>query len=231
MDIATFTRIVEHARTHEKHLGLPEGFLERLMDEDDWSFVIKLHASLEAAVTNVLTRCVDNYALEPVFRKLELSRAETGKMAFADAFGLTDHMEKRYIRALSELRNILVHDVSKVTFDFQTYVQSLDTQQRRKFVKAFCLGNEDGESESTLKSPKIVMWRSTICIIAMLQLRAKRQELVRENSALDGKMIELYHKTSDLDSKLSINTKEIGEIMVRLEGDELVKAVKQFFGK
>ena len=36
-------------------LGLPEGFYNNLLNEDDWSFVIKLSALFEAAATHVLT--------------------------------------------------------------------------------------------------------------------------------------------------------------------------------
>ena len=38
----------------ERRLGLPEGFYERLVREDDWSFVIKLNALFEAACTHAL---------------------------------------------------------------------------------------------------------------------------------------------------------------------------------
>jgi hypothetical protein len=33
----------------EKDLGLPRGFCFRLRHEDDWSFVVKLHALIESA--------------------------------------------------------------------------------------------------------------------------------------------------------------------------------------
>ncbi len=38
----------------EIDLHLPSGFVMRLLDEDDWSFVIKLHALFEAALTCAL---------------------------------------------------------------------------------------------------------------------------------------------------------------------------------
>jgi hypothetical protein len=43
----------------ELDLGLPKGFCVKLIEEDDWSFVIKLHALLENAVSELITRaCV-----------------------------------------------------------------------------------------------------------------------------------------------------------------------------
>ncbi len=38
----------------ERRIGLPEGFFAHLLDENDWSFIIKLHALFEAACTHML---------------------------------------------------------------------------------------------------------------------------------------------------------------------------------
>ena len=40
----------------ESELNLPPQFLERLRLEDDWSFVIKTHALVEAAVSHQLSQ-------------------------------------------------------------------------------------------------------------------------------------------------------------------------------
>ncbi len=42
----------------ELDLGLPKGFCIKLLEEDDWSFVIKLHALLESAVGGIDYPCV-----------------------------------------------------------------------------------------------------------------------------------------------------------------------------
>ena len=39
----------------ESNIGVEQGFFDRLLHEDDWSFVIKLHAVFEAVVTHLLT--------------------------------------------------------------------------------------------------------------------------------------------------------------------------------
>ena len=38
----------------EKKLGVPSGFVKKLLDEDDWSFIIKLHALFEASCAHLL---------------------------------------------------------------------------------------------------------------------------------------------------------------------------------
>lgn len=56
--------------------------MEKLLDEDDWSFIIKLHALMEAAIAYLLTQHFDDDRLSGVFEYLELSDAGKGKIAF-----------------------------------------------------------------------------------------------------------------------------------------------------
>jgi len=42
----------------EKNCGSPTGFCLTLFEEDDWSFVINLHALLESAISQLLTHAV-----------------------------------------------------------------------------------------------------------------------------------------------------------------------------
>jgi hypothetical protein len=122
----------------ENQLGLPAGFLKGLYDhEDDWSFVIKTHAFLEAALTHLLADHLGKEDLLPVFAYLETSNVRTGKLAFVKAFDLLDKGARRFIHTLSELRNDLVHEISNVRFTFATYVDSLSDRERKEFIGAF----------------------------------------------------------------------------------------------
>ncbi|MFN8497744.1 MAG: hypothetical protein U0641_07800 [Anaerolineae bacterium] len=120
-----------------ENLALPQGFLRGLLDEDDWSFVIKAHSFVEAALTHLLVVHFGNPALEPIFAQLQTSNPRTGKLAFIEACGLLDKPARRFVHSLSELRNHLVHDVSNVSFAFPTYVASMSDRQRKDFLKAF----------------------------------------------------------------------------------------------
>jgi len=122
----------------ENQLGLPTGFLRSLYDhEDDWSFVIKSHAFLEAALTHLLADHLGKEDLLPVFAYLETSNVRTGKLAFVKAFDLLDKGARRFIHTLSELRNDLVHEVSNVGFNFADYVSNLSDKERKEFIGAF----------------------------------------------------------------------------------------------
>jgi hypothetical protein len=127
-------------RQLEKDLGLPDGFFEDLAQEDDWSFVIKLHALIEAAVTHLLVESVAKPSLRNVFSQIALSDTRTGKLAFADNLGLVDRDVRRFIRTLSQLRNEFVHNVSNVNIDLADLLEQSPQKRKQEFARAFCWG-------------------------------------------------------------------------------------------
>ena len=121
----------------EDKLGLSKGFFDALVEEDDWSFVIKLHALFEAVCSHLLVYHFREEAIKEVVSKLELSNKSTGKIAFLKALGLLGKDERRYIYSLSELRNRLVHDVRQSSFKLKDMVAALDEKEMKSFAKTF----------------------------------------------------------------------------------------------
>lgn len=91
-------------------------FLLKLFNEDDWSFVIKSNALVEAVISELLTAKAGDDRLHSLFRRLDLSNVESGKLAFAKALDLLTSEQRQFIRRLSELRNSLVHNVEGLSF-------------------------------------------------------------------------------------------------------------------
>lgn len=123
-----------------RSLGVARSFFDDLLTKgDDWTFVIKIHALVEAALTYLLVSELERPELADVIAKLETSDTRTGKVAFVKALKLLDDHHRRFVRALSELRNGLVHDVRNTSFSFAEPVFSLGGGQsadiRRKAVK------------------------------------------------------------------------------------------------
>ena len=152
----TFAEAIKTVIPFEERLSIKKGFyIGLLIEKDDWSFVIKLHALIEAALSHLLaeiiTLSVKEYlpeekqptGLEEVFSWLELSNKRTGKLAFVKALDIFPEEHRRFIRALSELRNDLVHNVKNINFSFSQYLSSLDTNQVNKFTQAFSYGLRD----------------------------------------------------------------------------------------
>ncbi len=182
MDEGVRERIAAKLRGYESELGLPDGFLDRLVQEDEWSFVIKAHALVEATITHLLTAAVD-VRLRKVFERLELSDTANGKIVFADALGLIGARERRFIQHLSELRNKLVHDVRQVSFTFDNHLQSLDKNQRSSFLDAVCGFLDPGPGRDTyqelvLRDPLVGVWNATIQVLTLTLGEARRQKAV-----------------------------------------------------
>lgn len=121
----------------EAKVGVAPGFFWALQNEDDWSFVIKLHAFFEAVCTYLLVFHFKEPGLREILSRIELSNTTTGKLAFLRELELLGKNERRFVVALSELRNTLVHDVRKSKFTLQEFVKSLDQKSLQQFAISF----------------------------------------------------------------------------------------------
>lgn len=177
----------------EKQCRLPDGFYLRLLNEDDWSFIIKMHALVEATVSHLLAGACGRPELLDAFARLELSDPKTGKLAFAKALGCLEDADRRFIRQLSEIRNDFVHDVHCAGMDLHTYTQRFDTNQHRKFRIAFGPGRDPvtfgevtmSEAQFVKDNPKAAIWLSGVYVIALAYLRQEQARLEARRAALN----------------------------------------------
>jgi hypothetical protein len=182
------------AQNMERELALPPGLFMSLIDEGDWSFVIKTHAVIEGALSHQLARATKDKRLEPVFQRLELSNKDTGKLAFLTALELLDAKQRAFVRKLSELRNRLVHDVRNTTFTFAEYVSALDSNQRKAFSDAVVGWADIGSPEvratwrqGAITDPKTVIWFTMLILVEAVYRHSLKHDLEREfEDAKDG---------------------------------------------
>lgn len=118
-------------------VGLPPNFVLALVQESNWSLIIKLHAVFEAVIASLIVKQLKTPDVEEVVSHLDFNNVKSGKVAFARALGLIDSREVAFLRGLSELRNTLVHDIKKVQFNLREHVRSLDNPQLKKFKSEF----------------------------------------------------------------------------------------------
>lgn len=121
----------------EQKIGLKKGFLERLAKEDDWSFIIKLHALFETVCSHLLLYHFKESKLGGIISRLELSNKSTGKLEFLKATELLGEDERKFIYKLSELRNTLVHDVRNTNFSLDDMIKSFNDKELTQFTKVF----------------------------------------------------------------------------------------------
>jgi len=136
--------LVESLEHLEQSLGLPAGFCFKLQSEDDWSFVVKLHALIECAVAEQITHAFERKELSDIFSRIELSNSKTGKVAFLKALCLLPSQHIQFIRNLSELRNDLAHKVQNIGVDltefFRSKTANYSLEQLRKFADRWAFG-------------------------------------------------------------------------------------------
>jgi hypothetical protein len=177
----------------EQRLGLPEGFYERLIREDDWSFVIKLHALLEAACAHILATRLHAPELEQSLAYLDLANSKCGKVVLLRELGAITADQATILRRLAELRNALVHNITKVAFSFPAYVASRDKQQLDHFITSFGHGVADtvhigqqvvSRKEFVQSNPKLALWLTAAEVLACLHLEMENAQLRLERLAL-----------------------------------------------
>jgi hypothetical protein len=95
----------------EESVGLPRGFAGGLAQGDDWSFIIKLSALIDAALTWALAaRFNADPVLEDHLARLNVG-GPTGKLELAKDAGLIDKQIAKFIDKLQQLRNKNAHDI------------------------------------------------------------------------------------------------------------------------
>jgi hypothetical protein len=119
----------------EQDLGLPLGFFNRLGEEPDWSFVIKLHALFEAAITHLLEAKLKEPGLQKFVANLNMG-GQFGKLSLVKSLEVLPPLLLRYIEALSAVRNDCIHDVRNVDFEFKRYIASLSEGKRQSLLGA-----------------------------------------------------------------------------------------------
>jgi hypothetical protein len=121
----------------ESKIGVKDSFFEDLLEEDDWSFIIKLHALFEAVCSHLLLYHLQEPELNDVISRLELSNQSIGKIVFLEKLGFISGEYKRFIIKLSKLRNGLVHNVQNCEFSLDKMVNSLDSKKLKEFAISF----------------------------------------------------------------------------------------------
>jgi hypothetical protein len=106
-------------------------------DEDnDWSFVIKLHSLLEAVLNHALISRLREPKLSDIITLLDIGDRKKGKMAFVKTLDIFPENQRKFIHMFSGLRNDLVHDVNNLDFKFSEWLSNKPSAERKVFREA-----------------------------------------------------------------------------------------------
>jgi len=175
---------------YESDIGVPDGFFSRIIHEDDWSFVVKLHGMIEAGLTQILLSHFGDERLEIPFAKMNIG-GSSGKLALTRALELLPPANLNFIVKLTEMRNSLVHKISNVAFSIENYIQSLDNQQLKNLIAACGDGiipemaqlrqpYEEQQAVTFLKRPRELFWWSGVLVLGNLAKSKRSSTLKRK---------------------------------------------------
>jgi DNA-binding MltR family transcriptional regulator len=159
-------RFNERVGLLSQSMGFESEFLHALNDdENDWSFIVKLHAVLEAAVNELLRAKLAEPALATMLiDRLNLSlRIDT-----LEELGIIDSDGSKRMRVLGKLRNKLVHDVRQIDFKLITLVDTVG--KKKDFaenyiapdLRSLMLANDDHPDWRA----RHAIWLSVIYVVA-----------------------------------------------------------------
>jgi len=180
-------------RSLTDNLKSASDFLLDVLKQDDWSFVIKAHALIESAVTEMLIARIGEPVLKPIVERLPLSDSQVGKMLLAKQLGLLSDGQRRFVRWFSELRNQLVHKVENVSFTFETHWVKLDSNQRKNWRESII---HYGDDDTTTKAWERMVESSTKTAIFMAVLMLMSECSIQQQQTLNLRKLEELSKVT-----------------------------------
>ena len=191
----------------EAEIGLPSGFLRSLNSEDDWSFVIKSTVLIEAVISTWLVDHLQQSELKKPLSYIDIGNPRYGKLELVNALGLTTSFDRKFLKTVIELRNNLAHRIENISFNFDSYVSSLDSNQRKQFGRSISYvyidESDTGEAiyppvDEILSSAKNVIYIGVVYFMAIIgnKIRSNRSE--RDLEILRVKILEKEAKLRKL---------------------------------
>jgi hypothetical protein len=167
-------------------VGISRALLDSLDKDDDWTFIIKMHGILEAALNHLILGRLHEPKLADIVSHLETNDRRTGKIAFIKAYDLLPSRACLFVRMLSEVRNRAVHDVKNFDLDLIKYLQGLNKEQRNNWKIALTSWSFSTPTQSTLDFsltvPRNAIYNSCMTI------------MIRSFQAQPERMLEMYQE-------------------------------------
>jgi len=184
-----------NVREFENRLGLPQDFYRDLLNENDWSFIIKISALFEAATTHTLVNKLNTPALEESFSYLDQANSRCGRIRLLKNLDVIYPEQAKILENLATLRNKCAHDISNASFSFEEYIAGKDSNQKKAFVKWAGHGIKDNtaldtteesvnisRSDFTLENPKLSIWLTAAEVLACMYLEVDFSEAANQFS-------------------------------------------------
>lgn len=179
-------------------------FLSHLLEEDDWSFVIKLHALIEAATTLAIVKHVNEPSIRSTIERLPLSDEQIGKLKIAKDLSIYSRPQRSFIKRLSALRNDLVHNIERINFNFLEHLGAMDKNQLSSWIDAV-VWFEEQETRSASPwieiaktKPQLAVFMAGYLLVVLTSVDSHEKTLHRAiDSASQETVLNLFRGTKD----------------------------------
>lgn len=182
----------------EQELGISKGFLASLMntDVDDWSFVIKLHALAEAALTHLITIALGREELREVFAEIPMGNVGRGKIGIGQRLNLIEARLAKFLAALGRMRNRFAHRPQSVNDRIEQFVDSIPQHERDSFERTLAYFTDEGSViieiagqtwdvlTFTRNNPKFAVWLSATVAIGTIYIQKESEAEHRKHYEL-----------------------------------------------
>lgn len=150
-------------------------FLLSLLEDNDWSMIIKGHALIETLATDLIIAATEENKLKSVVERLPLADEEIGKLRIAKDYELLTQEQRAFVRRLSSLRNNLVHKFENLDFDLKVYIASFDEGQRKAWQNWITWYATDDDTKQmwikiSLQNPKLGLWFAVFMFVSLVIL-------------------------------------------------------------
>ena len=181
-----------HVRALETELGITPGFLEGLIKEaDDWSFIIKLQALAEAAVTHLITNELGREQLRKLLARTPMD-GQRGKLELAKELALLDTETIGFLRTIGKIRNRFAHNVTNVSLRIEDYVSAEPENERDSIWRSLTYfgtdetfelpnGNRISRVAFARQNPRLATWWSAMNLIAVIYIHRRTQAWLKEH--------------------------------------------------
>jgi len=199
-----FALIEPEVKQLEERFDLPTGFLENLQHEDDWSFVIKLHAVIESTLTWCIEDTLTPLGLGDLCQNIDLSGGRVNKLSVARSLSLVEDDHVRVVKMISKIRNRIAHNIRNVRFNFTDFIEKAPHSEKNEFSSSMALlFPEDFRSKENLKvikttilqKPKEVIFANAILVVGVIVLRSQTRKGVYECRTVPGKIVKRSAQT------------------------------------
>ena len=176
----------KYVKDLEDKIGVPKGFTMNLLKQDnDWSFIVKLHSFLEAACTQLIITSIGKKELIDIISRVEMNEKKKGKIAYIRKLSLLEKRERAYINKLSEIRNFYVHNIKNISLSLEDYIKNFNADQLKSFIKAMecyikehiTIKDKTIDRDIFIKdNPRVSIWLNAHRIILHICLIIKKEE-------------------------------------------------------